>query len=141
MDLDALHDLIEALDDDGRLDDEDDAVRTFVVESCALIADRLSPTSAAALDVARCFLADTATEGDMTAARVACWRELDEDSERWDLTTPRVCAVRAVICAVSSEPTDPVELLWFFVPLINQVADIAAAQADLLDRLFPSLDS
>ena len=141
MDLEALHDLIEAFEEDGRLDDEDDQVRLFVVESCALVADRLAPASREALDVARRFLAGTATVDDMTAARVRCWRELDADPDRWDLTTPRVCAIRAVICAVSIEPTDPFELLGFFVPLINQVADIAADQAALLERIFPSLDA
>jgi hypothetical protein len=141
MDQAALHDLIEALDDDGRFDDEDEQVRAFLVESCALVADHLSPTSASALAVARQYLAGTATDDDMTAARVRCWRELDADPDRWDLTTPRVCAIRAVICAVSTEPTDPLELLWFFVPLLHQVADVGAAQADLLDRLFPSLDA
>jgi hypothetical protein len=80
-----------------------------------------SPTARNTFAVATRYWAGQATETELEAARVGCWRVLDESNAATNLADKEHCATRAVICVTYATPSsdDIVEVLTWFVKVVR----------------------
>ena len=99
----------------------------------------LLPTAAEEwLDVAMRYRHGQASAADLERVRVAAWAFLDKESCNFE--SPRVLAVRAVICSLFPDDYDGgekwFETVYFFLDASNGAADHQREQSELLRELF-----
>ena len=109
----------------------------FMVECLFIVKDRLPPLALDGLAIAQLYLAGCSSSQEVSNMRVRCWQELPgELSMKTD--DPRVAAIRAVICVLqtSLESSEGLDLLSFFLQLVNRIEPHYEAQYRLLSKHF-----
>jgi hypothetical protein len=130
--------LLNKIDEEGGLSNHPERCVRFMLESCALIENCLSDSGKSALAVAEKYWAGLASEAELEAARVACWKELDSKSCSVNTDNPEACAVRAAICLLYPRWTDgdAFDQVEWFMQMANRAEDHWMEQYQLLRRLF-----
>ena len=88
-------------------------VRSFMLDICSRLAQRMPAVAASSLSVGRDFLSGACDVVALEAARVACWNHLGDRS--CEFGDPDVNAVRAVICTLFPDSDDTFDTLHNFL--------------------------
>ncbi|WNG61484.1 hypothetical protein F0U59_47330 [Archangium gephyra] len=110
----------------------------FMAQCCTLIQEWIPPVAQQALEVAWRYWKQQASEENLTAARVRCWKYLDASKAGSDLDDRKTCAVRAVICCLYplTVPEEIPEVLHTFMEFFDTVEHHPSEQTRILKELF-----
>jgi hypothetical protein len=112
----------------------------FMLDCLALVEARLPQVASAAVATAKNYFSGRATEEDLEQARVRCWNHLEAHGYGSEIQEPEAIGIRSAICALYARPVvdDAVELLEWFLSLVNQLDDRSEEQVELLAKHFPA---
>jgi hypothetical protein len=115
----------------------------FMLACLSQIRHRLPTLAEQALVLAEQYATGNAPSADVIQMRAECWRQLRGHEMETD--NPSVCALRAVICALytpeDGQQHDLVDLLSFFLGLLNRIEPHYTEQARLLRQCFPNVST
>jgi hypothetical protein len=113
----------------------------LMIDAAALVEARMPPVATYSLRVARDYAAGTTSAESVNDAIVRCWKDLGGGGRDMCTDVPDVAAIRAVICIlrrqVHPEAEDSLDLLSFFVELLNNVEPHSEELEALFKKHFP----
>jgi hypothetical protein len=103
-----------------------------------LTRDALPKAAGRALEVARRFVADQASDDDLDAAAVDCWKHLESSGATYDFSNQENLAFRAVLCTLvrSSSAHAPQLTVEYFLSFADGVEDHSLEIDRLLRKHF-----
>jgi hypothetical protein len=112
----------------------------FMIECATLVESRMPIVAVEAMRIARNYLDKKVSADTVQRALVTCWKTLGASKSEMLLDDPNVCAIRALICVLREElytgEEDFVDIMSFFLSLLNRVEAHPVEQAALLKRYF-----
>jgi hypothetical protein len=129
------YDVAETLELNGALTDQRKLI-AFCCGCCRLIYDKLPHIAQGGLAVAEAYVRGQSSGKDLLDERVKLWKFLGKDS--CDFSSPRVNAVRAVICClfINTPPDEAYDHIRAAMEFCNAVEAHEDEQSALLAEIF-----
>lgn len=93
----------------------------FMVDCLELIPTNNSEADRFGVEAAKNFCQGKATDDEIKKARIACWKFIDQNGGTQDISNPKTCSTRAILCALHEEPPSEEisEILSWFVKVLG----------------------
>ncbi|WCM94289.1 hypothetical protein M5C99_06055 [Acidovorax sp. NCPPB 2350] len=95
----------------------------FMVDCLGLIKTDASDADRLGMQVARDFCLGIANNKDIKEARIACWKHIDQNGGSQNISDPKTCTTRAILCALYEEPPSEEisEIIEWFLQMLLSV--------------------
>jgi hypothetical protein len=110
----------------------------FMISYLALANSTLPAPAQRAVEAAKRLTGQSGVQGELEAARLDCWKFLQENSPLDDVSTPEIFAVKAAMRLLYPDPdsTDAIDIVGYFLRMANGFEDHSEQAEALLRRYF-----